>query len=162
MLAAAAMIGLVLLASHGVASASEPHRLCGIEVELSDIPAHLDVEINGVEYHRPGTGPWSVVFDDADGVFTARYFNESGDWGTVSYDVGPAQDCETTTTPSTGPATTSATTTPSTDPATTRARSSTLPATGPGPSVPALALGSALALVGALLVLATRLRVTRE
>jgi LPXTG-motif cell wall-anchored protein len=171
LVAAGAVVGLVMFAGGGSASASEPRRLCGVEVEFTGIPGNLDVEINGVVYHRPGTGSWSVVFDDADGVFTVRYFNESGEWGSSSFDVGPAQECETTsttpstdpatttatTTPSTGPATTMATTTPSTDPATTRAQS-TLPSTGSGSSAPAVAVGALLALAGAVLVVVTRLR----
>jgi hypothetical protein len=92
----ATSVGAASLALAAPAGATQPQRLCGPEVELSGIPGDLDVEVNGAAFRRPGTGPWSITFDDVDGQFTVRYFNESRDWGSSSYDVGPAGACDTT------------------------------------------------------------------
>jgi LPXTG-motif cell wall-anchored protein len=90
----AAIPGAALLALATPAGATEARRLCGPEVELFDIVPHLDVEVNGRVFQSPNTGEWSITFDDEDGQFTVRYFNESGDWGSTSFDIGPAPPCE--------------------------------------------------------------------
>jgi LPXTG-motif cell wall-anchored protein len=152
-LVVAAVVAAALLAVAAPADATQPRRLCGPEVELTGIPGHLDVEINGVSYQRPGTGPWSVTFEDADGRFSARYFNEFGDWGTATFDIGPAENCDSTAPTTTAPQPPEATALPATTVAspptqvgsntTTPAAPATLPATGSSHQ-PAIAVGGLL------------------